>query len=83
MVSKFSPSHEHLSTWLENYRHEGRCQIPSAIFEFFQIASEMWLLCVAFDLAVTMSNPFSSFRARSSLCFLICIPDSFPPSLTH
>jgi hypothetical protein len=51
---------------LENHRYEDRCQIPSAIFEFFQIASEMWLVCVALDLAVTLSNPFSSFKARFS-----------------
>lgn len=47
-----------------NHTKEDRCAIPAAIFEFFQIASEMWLLCVALDLAVTMSNPFSSFKHR-------------------
>jgi hypothetical protein len=68
-----------LSRRSENHHFEDRCQVPAAIFEFFQIASEMWLLCVAFDLAVTMSNPFSSFQARSSPCvpplIIICLID--------
>lgn len=41
------------------------CAAPSGMIEFFELASEMWFFCVAFDLAVSITNPFSSFKARS------------------
>ena len=40
------------------------CGVPSAMFEFFEMASEAWFLCIAFDLLVSISNPFSSFKSR-------------------
>lgn len=43
------------------------CAAPSGMIEFFELASEMWFFCVAFDLAVSITNPFSSFKARYSL----------------
>ena len=39
--------------------YQNRCNLPSAILEFFEIASEGWFICLAIDLAVTISNPFS------------------------
>jgi hypothetical protein len=42
-----------------------QCAAPSGMIEFFELASEMWFFCVAFDLAVSITNPFSSFKARS------------------
>ena len=44
--------------------YQNRCNLPSAILEFFEIASEGWFICLAIDLAVTISNPFSSFNDR-------------------
>lgn len=41
------------------------CAAPSGMIQFFELASEMWFFCVAFDLAVSITNPFSSFKARS------------------
>lgn len=43
---------------------EDQCRVPSMIMQFFQIASEAWLLCIAFDLCVAMSNPFSTLENR-------------------
>jgi hypothetical protein len=53
-----------------------QCAVPSGMIEFFELASEMWFFCVAFDLAVSITNPFSSFKARSPPSS----PDSHPPS---
>ena len=36
------------------------CGFPSAFLEFFEIASEMWFLCIAIDLWKSLINPFSS-----------------------
>jgi hypothetical protein len=49
---------------------EKRCRVPSMIMQFLQIASEGWLLCIAFDLAVTITNPFSSLEKRFVLMFI-------------
>jgi len=46
--------------------YEDRCGLPSAVLEFFEIASEGWFICLAVDLAITISNPFSSFKDRLS-----------------
>jgi len=40
------------------------CWAPSFILEFFELASEAWFLCVAMDLAVSVTDPFSSPKAR-------------------
>lgn len=36
------------------------CSFPSALLEFFEIASEMWFIIVAIDLWKSLVNPFSS-----------------------
>lgn len=38
------------------------CGFPSAFFEFFEIASEVWFLCIAIDLWISIMNPFSSTK---------------------
>jgi len=43
---------------------QNMCGVPSAMFEFFEMASEMWFLCIAFDLLISISNPFSTFNSR-------------------
>ena len=48
-------------------RYEGRCNVPAAVLEFFEIASEGWFICLAIDLAISISNPFSSFPDRLDL----------------
>eukprot|EP00602_Paraphysomonas_sp_CaronLab_P002811 CAMPEP_0185026992 /NCGR_PEP_ID=MMETSP1103-20130426/11740_1 /TAXON_ID=36769 /ORGANISM="Paraphysomonas bandaiensis, Strain Caron Lab Isolate" /LENGTH=1008 /DNA_ID=CAMNT_0027560801 /DNA_START=160 /DNA_END=3186 /DNA_ORIENTATION=- len=45
----------------ELYRN---CSAPSGMIEFFELASEAWFFCLAFDLAVSITNPFSSFSQR-------------------
>jgi hypothetical protein len=40
-----------------------RCGVASAYMVFFQIASELWFVCVAMDLVKTLQNPFSSTKA--------------------
>jgi hypothetical protein len=40
------------------------CKIPSGFMEFFEIASEAWFLCLAWDLAVSVTNPFSTIKTR-------------------
>eukprot|EP00606_Chrysophyceae_sp_TOSAG23-5_P000707 GSChrysophyteH2.ASY1.ANO1.47.1 assembled CDS len=47
--------------WLSKERN---CLFASAMFEFFEISSEMWFLCVAIDLFLTMTRPFSKFEDR-------------------
>jgi hypothetical protein len=34
------------------------------MIEFFELASEMWFFCLAFDLAISITNPFSSSSQR-------------------
>jgi hypothetical protein len=40
------------------------CAAPAGMIEFFELASEAWFFCLAFDLAVSITNPFSSFKQR-------------------
>jgi hypothetical protein len=57
------------------------CEIPSAILEFFEIASECWLFCLAFDQAIILRNPWLPFRKRFRLFVnLILIPSLLPLS---
>jgi len=44
--------------------YQDRCNLPSAVLEFFELASEGWFICLAIDLAITISNPFSAFSDR-------------------
>ena len=43
---------------------EHKCAIAAAMQQFFEMASEAWFLCLAYDLAVTITNPFSSSASR-------------------
>lgn len=45
-------------------QHQEKCLPMSLWLEFFQMASETWLLCITYDLVVTISNPFASFSYR-------------------
>lgn len=40
------------------------CWAASAMLEFFELSSEAWFLCVAVDLAITVTDPFSSPKQR-------------------
>jgi hypothetical protein len=40
------------------------CHIAAGLLEFFEIASEAWFFCAAYELALTLTNPFSSFKQR-------------------
>ena len=62
------------------------CAVPSAMFEFFEIASEGFFFCVAIDLYITATDPFSAVGNRMryyhvfvwtvALCFML-------PTLTN
>lgn len=43
---------------------EHKCSLASGMIQFFEMASEAWFLCLAYDLAVTITNPFSSSASR-------------------
>jgi hypothetical protein len=43
---------------------EDLCQLPSALLQFFLLASEMWFFCHGLDLYFTVNNPFSSYESR-------------------
>jgi molybdopterin-guanine dinucleotide biosynthesis protein A len=43
---------------------ENKCGPASGVFEFFEMASEAWFFCLALDLIVSITNPFSSFKQR-------------------
>lgn len=43
---------------------DGKCGASAAMLEFFEIASEAWFLCLALDMLVSISNPFSTFKER-------------------
>ena len=51
--------------------YENQCDLPSAVLEFFEIASEGWFICLAIDLAITISNPFSSFKDRYDIVYYL------------
>ena len=44
--------------------YEKNCGISAGILEFFEIASEAWFLCLSFDMLISISNPFSTFKER-------------------
>ena len=46
------------------YARESLCALPAALLEFSMISSEAWFLCAAVDVAVAVTNPFSSFKTR-------------------
>jgi hypothetical protein len=54
---------------------ESKCGISAGMLQFFEMASEAWFLCLAFDLAVTITNPFSSSAGRvwgyHAFCWII------------
>lgn len=43
---------------------ENKCGASAGALEFFEMASEAWFFCLAVDLAVSITNPFSSFKDR-------------------
>lgn len=43
---------------------EDECALSAGMLQFFEMASEAWFLCLAYDLAVTITNPFSSSAGR-------------------
>ena len=43
---------------------EKECALSAGMLQFFEMASEAWFLCLAYDLAVTITNPFSSSAGR-------------------
>lgn len=43
---------------------EANCGFASAMFEFFEISSEAWFVCVSVDLFLTITRPFSRFQDR-------------------
>jgi hypothetical protein len=40
------------------------CGFASAFLEFFEIASELWFACVAYDILASLVNPFSNTNNR-------------------
>jgi hypothetical protein len=46
------------------YERERFCALPAGLLEFAEIASEAWFLCAAVDVAIAVTNPFSSFKDR-------------------
>lgn len=45
-------------------KNYNECSFPTAVMEFFEISSEAWFLCLAFELSVSLSDPFSTFQTR-------------------
>jgi hypothetical protein len=54
---------------------EDNCTYAAGMLQFFEMASEAWFLCLAYDLAVTITNPFSSPAGRvwgyHSFCWIV------------
>ena len=48
----------------EDTGDEDNCALGAGMLQFFEMASEAWFLCLAYDLAVTITNPFSSSAGR-------------------
>jgi hypothetical protein len=69
--------------WLIN--HPDNCLPMSLWLEFFQIASESWMLCITYDLVITISNPFTSLASRSPLLsfHLTALPSSLRIKYYH
>ena len=44
--------------------NEEKCALASFMVQFFEICSEAWFLCIAIDLYLTMTDPFSTFKNR-------------------
>lgn len=57
---------------LNDIDEAGQCAFGSASLEFFELASEAWFFCLAVDLFVTITNPFSSFKQRLKWYHIFC-----------
>ena len=53
ILLKFSP-----------FLDQSNCFVASTMTQFFEMASEAWLLCIGLDLFFSMTQPFSSFESR-------------------
>lgn len=47
-----------------DFEDKDACGYAAGMLQFFEMASEAWFLCLAYDLAVTITNPFSSPSGR-------------------
>ena len=47
------------------------CSVPSAFFQLCEMGSEAWFFCLAFDMAVSVSNPLSSFKNRRDIIYYL------------
>jgi hypothetical protein len=54
----------HTCSIVLDFEDEGKCGLSAGMLQFFEMASEAWFLCLAYDLAVTITNPFSSSASR-------------------
>jgi len=74
---------------LVNHNNEADCGFASAMFEFFEISSEAWFVCVSVDLFLTITRPFSRFQDRLryyhifswGMGFLFAIPTGLAKSV--
>jgi hypothetical protein len=67
---------------MDIFQYEDLCGSQAAFLEFFEIASEMWFLCIALNMYISLMNPFASTKVMmkryhmlvwsTSLAF--CIP---------
>lgn len=47
-----------------NRHDEESCNVASALLQFFEMASEMWFLCLSVDIFISVTNPLASFKKR-------------------
>ena len=47
-----------------NRHDEEDCNVASALLQFFEMASEMWFLCLSVDIFISVTNPLASFKKR-------------------
>ena len=56
----------------EDIEDEHNCGGASGFLQFFHIASEAWLMCLAYDLVQTIKNPFASSAKRNVGYHVFC-----------
>jgi hypothetical protein len=54
----------HRNCYVDDKKYQDNCGLSAGYLEFFEMASEAWFLCLSFDMLISISNPFSTFKDR-------------------
>ena len=71
-VCNFATSLRFVVSHYDNKESTQSCYASCGTLQFFATASEMWFLCLAYDLIQAVKNPFSSHEKRIVKYHIVC-----------